>query len=73
VNKFGQLVEDRREGPKPLTIVFPFFENKTNQATKATREEVSEYRESGFLALHKESTIPRWSRCYHPIIYRINW
>jgi hypothetical protein len=72
MNNFGQLVEARREGPKPLTTVF-LFSNKTNQATKETREEVSEHQESGFLALRKESTIPRWSRCYHPIIYRINW
>jgi hypothetical protein len=67
------MVEARREGPKPTEHCLPIFKNKTNQATKATMEKVSEHQESGFLALHKESTIPRWSRCYNPIIYRINW
>jgi hypothetical protein len=43
VNNFGQLVEAQREGPKPLTTIFPFFKNKTNQATKEKREEFSEH------------------------------
>ena len=73
VNNMSQLVEAQREGPKPLTTILPFFENKTNQSTKATRHKFSELQEPRFLALHRESTIPRWSRCYHPISYRINW
>ena len=37
--------------------------------TKAARQICSEWQETRFLALNRESTIPRWSRCYHPINY----
>ena len=70
VNNISQMVEARREGPKPMTTILTIFENKTNHSTKATMQNFSE---PGFLALHRASTIPRWSHCYHPIIYRINW
>jgi hypothetical protein len=68
------MVEARREGPKPLNIVIKLSKNKTNQTTKATVEKVfSEHQKTRFLLLHKESTIPRWSHYYNPIIYKINW
>jgi hypothetical protein len=51
-----------------------YFKNKTNQIAKEiSGENVSRHQEAGFSALHKESTIPRWSHCYNPIIYRIKW
>jgi hypothetical protein len=67
------MVEARREGPKPLNIVFQFSKIKPIKQQRQQWRKFLEHRETRLLALHKESTIPRWSHFYNPIIYRINW
>jgi hypothetical protein len=66
------MFEACREGPKALVSTTKFFKIRKNQlAEGALREDFFRISEIRFLALHKESTIPKWSRCYNPIIYRI--
>jgi hypothetical protein len=74
VGDFYQVVEARREGPKPL-IRITRFTVRIKQIRMQKKHWRRRFKATGswFLAPHKESTIPKWSHCYNPIFHRITW